>query len=143
GGPYNWATIYLRTEDLNFIDSTSYAPLNPTETYGGITRTIVVNLGDRTVTLMEDDSAVFKTPVVANVNVPNYSVGFIDGTPRGMFTIGQTTISRDMPHFPGVGWSALLVGNVGDVQIQNFGYWIHSSAWFDWNNYGITDLYTN
>src|SRR5690606_38397554 len=57
--------------------------------------------------------------------------------------IGQTTISRDMPHFPGVGWSALLVGNVGDVQIQNFGYWIHSSAWFDWNNYGITDLYTN
>lgn len=142
---YEGAVVYVRYEELDLIPQSAFEPLgylaNP-----GSQKVIVVVINQRTITLMEGETAVFKGNVVVNPRVPDEDP---EGTPRGSWILSQTSVSRDMPGriqpdgrqlpgFPGVGWTALLSGS---PEINRWGYWFHTSAWFDWPNMDINDIY--
>lgn len=141
---YEKATVYVRLADLEIIPETDLEPLgylvNP-----GSQKSIVVVVSTNTVALMEGDQVAYKGHVVVNPRVPDADP---EGTPRGSWILSQTSVSRDMPGrlqedgtrlpgYPGVGWASLLSGS---DSVNRYGYWFHTSSWFEWENLTPADL---
>lgn len=141
---YEKATVYVRLADLRLIPEAELEPLgylvNPDSQ-----KAIVVIVSTNTVVLMEGDQVAYKGHVVINPRVPDADP---EGTPRGSWILSQTTVSRDMPGrlqpdgtrlpgYPGVGWASLLSGS---DTVNRYGYWFHTSSWFDWENLTEADL---
>ncbi len=145
---YEGNRIFVRYADLEMIDPSNFQPLGYISQNDGAPKSIVVDIGSRTVTLMEGTTVVYKGPAVMNPRVPDEDP---EGNPRGSWLIAQASVSRDMPPheqaaghtipgFPGVSWAALLSGPTANGDLANVGYWLHSSAWFEWDTMGWDEI---
>lgn len=125
--------VYVKFSDLQMVGPEHFSPIGYLSGQpSGTPKNIFIDVPNRTLTLMEGEIAVFKTPIVLNAEKPEWPESTF-GTPRERSYVGKHTISRNMPNYPGVGYSALLVGLRSDgTDIQNTGYYLHSSPWQRW-----------
>lgn len=111
---YNFSSVYVRIEDLRIIDLSTLSPIGFVSGQTNVAKLVIVDTGNRVLTLLEGVTVVLRTPIIINSEL----------TPTGYFVIHNRVLSRNMPHWPGVPFANYLYAP-NDPKIHTTGYAIH------------------